>query len=229
MIGQNPFFLSHNLGSKGRSAAATRLPSSARRLYVDDAFLVSITSSCMPSPVIYDLILGGTNSTRAPVPNTRISGFGTTTSNMDQCSLVQPSHLSIFPDTIPVLTVELNPPFGTSHKNTFPSKNITGPVKTSPSASLMPVFETERTWTGGGMSEARMLVSVVGRSVRRVGETCIFRGPSCVDKAVGARFRHVRGRRSTLSTCRVDKRTEAMSNVCVQVAAKTVDKPKRVR
>lgn len=79
------------------------------------------------------------------------------------------------------------------------------------------------------MSEARMLVSVVGRSVRRVGETCIFRSPSWIDKAVGARFWHVRGRRSTLSTCRVDNRTEAMSDICVQVAAKTVDEPRRVR
>lgn len=214
MTGQNPLFLSHNLGCSGRSAAATRLPSSASRLYVDDAFLVSITSSCMPSPVINDLTLGGTNSTRAPVPNTRISGFGTTTSNMDQCSFVQPSHFSM-PDPFPergcaVLTTELKPPFGTSHKNTFPSKNMTGPLKTSPSASLMPVFETERTCTGGGMSEARMLVNVVGRSVIRVGDTCMLRSP----RAVGPNLWHVRGRPSMLSICRGEERIEAMSDIC---------------
>ena len=48
------------------------------------------------------------------------------------------------------------------HKNTFPSRNMRGPLKTCPSARLIPAVETDTTCTGGGTSEARMFVSDVG-------------------------------------------------------------------
>ena len=86
----------------------------------------------------------------------------------------------------------MKPPFGTSHKNTFPSRNTTGPLKTSPSASLIPAVETDATCTGGGTSEARMFVSDVGRwLVVRMEDACSVR----IDKWV----RRVHERRAALA------------------------------
>lgn len=155
-IYHHPCFLVHFLGSTGSSAAATRRPSSANKLYVEHAFFVSITSICIPNSFTYPRILPGTSSILAPVPKIRISGFGTTTSNTSQCALVHSPHER--PPPLP------SPRLGTSHNSTFPSRNTTGPVNTRPSASLIPAGPTEVTWTGGGTSEASMFVRAVGRS-----------------------------------------------------------------
>lgn len=155
-IYHHPCFLVHFLGSMGSSAAATRRPSSANKLYVEHAFFVSMASICIPNSFIYPRILLGTSSILAPVPKIRISGFGTTTSNTSQCALVHSSH-----ERLPPLP---SPKPGTSHNSTFPSRNTTGPANRRPSASLIPAGPTESTWTGGGTSEASMFVRAVGRS-----------------------------------------------------------------
>lgn len=212
----------------GRSAAATRRPSSANKLYVEHAFLckthiqkhvrttprtrtVSITSICIPNALTYPRTLSGTRAILGPVPKINISipegkrdqrltrvctytkslpGFGTTTSKTSQCVVVHASH-GRGPSKL-----------GTSHNRTLPSRNMTGPVHTRPSASVMPAGPTEVTWTGGGTSEASMLVRTVGRSgawsgrVVWMARSRSWCGGRTADSLNGRGVLHGRGRRA---------------------------------
>lgn len=124
---------------------------------------VSITSTCIPSCVRYVRNEGGGSDISRPVPSSNISatvptknetpektitraihspGFGMTTSNTSACSFV---HFAAS---------------GTSHKKTFPSRNIHAEGITSPSASCIPRSVMDATWTGGAVPSAKMLLSV---------------------------------------------------------------------
>lgn len=77
-------------------------------------------------------------------------GFGTTTSNNSNLSLPQPFHNE------PASRPPLN---GMSHRNTLPSRNMHAEGMMRPSWSVIPDSDIDFTWTGGGTSPARMLVS----------------------------------------------------------------------
>jgi hypothetical protein len=62
---------------------------------------------------------------------------------MSRCSFPQPSHKV----------------FGTSHRKTWPSKNMHADGINRPSSSCIPSLVIELTWTGGGFTSARMLVN----------------------------------------------------------------------
>lgn len=90
-------------------------------------------------------------------------GFGTTASNISKCSLVQPSQRFS----------------GTSHRKTFPSKKMQADGSMSPSARSIPAGVIELTWTGGGLSDARIFVNADGvRESRSIGALWKARRPA---------------------------------------------------
>ena len=113
---------------------------------------------------------GGGWRTDLPVPNIRISarlselstrmlslvlflpGFGTTTSKISNCSLLQASHNG----------------HGVSHRKTLPSKNIHEEGRMRPSCSSIPAGVIPRTWTGGAGPPPRMLWILVGEPLRAI-------------------------------------------------------------
>lgn len=89
----------------------------------------------------------------------KLPGFGTTVSKIPKCFVSHPVHNVL----------------GTSQRKTFPSRKIHAEGIISPSRRWIPSLVIDLTWTGGGLSSARIFVNELSR---RVELACILRDSS---------------------------------------------------